>query len=210
MRSLNLPLRLLTENEIFRMSVWGNPTNDTRKGGDIVGSTERTLLEVSLCQLLGGLPFSPCSKASWPSIVRNLWHIDPAIVVHLIERFKNLAIRQEVSKLVLSNPIHVLDIPEALAFLLGDRLELRTRKNLKVGYASREQDRFTKYPQYLLLWTPVPPIIANTFFERRFNSDPLILQYAHRVLAQHPVELTFFFIPQIVQALRYDDLGKDI
>ncbi len=63
--------------------------------------------------------------------------------------------------------------------------------------------------QYLLLWSPVPPIVANTFFERRFNSDPLILQYAHRVLAQHPVELTFFFIPQVVQALRYDDLGKE-
>lgn len=63
-------------------------------------------------------------------------------------------------------------------------------------------------PKHLLLWAPVPPIIANTFFERRFNSDPLILQYAHRVLAQHPVELTFFFIPQVVQALRYDDLGK--
>lgn len=137
MRSLNLPLRLLTENEIFRMSVWGNPTNDVRKGGDLVGSTERTLLEVSLWQLLGGLPFSSCAKASWPSIVRNLWHIDPAIVVHLIERFKNLAIRQEVSKLVRSNPIHVLEIPEALAFLLGDRSEPHTRKNLKVGYASR-------------------------------------------------------------------------
>jgi len=47
MRSLNLPLRLLTENEIFRLSVWGNPTNDTKKGGDLVGNTERTLLDVS-------------------------------------------------------------------------------------------------------------------------------------------------------------------
>jgi len=47
MRSLNLPLRLLTENEIFRLSVWGNPTNDARKGADLVGNTERTLLDVS-------------------------------------------------------------------------------------------------------------------------------------------------------------------
>jgi len=28
------------------------------------------------------------------------------------------------------------------------------------------------------------------------------------VLAQHPVDVTFFFVPQIVQALRYDDLGE--
>jgi phosphatidylinositol 4-kinase len=26
-------------------------------------------------------------------------------------------------------------------------------------------------------------------------------------MEQHPVELTFFFVPQVVQALRYDDLG---
>ncbi|KAF8969865.1 hypothetical protein BDZ97DRAFT_1937223 [Flammula alnicola] len=174
MRSLNLPLRLLIENEIFRMSVWGNPTNDTKKGGDLVGSTERTLLETS-----------------WPVVVRTLWRVDPAIAVYLTERFKNLTIRHEVEKLVRSNTIEVLDIPEALAFLLGDRLDPLVYRNLK----------------HLLLWAPVPPIVANTFFERRFNSDPLVLQYAHRVLAQHPVELTFFFIPQVVQALRYDDLG---
>lgn len=46
MRTLNLPLRLLTENEIFRLSVWVNPTNDGRKGGDLIGNTERTLLDV--------------------------------------------------------------------------------------------------------------------------------------------------------------------
>jgi hypothetical protein len=62
--------------------------------------------------------------------------------------------------------------------------------------------------QHLLLWTPVPPVLAITFFEQRYNNDPLILQYAHRVLEQHPVHLTFFFVPQIVQALRYDELGK--
>jgi len=45
--NLNLPLRLLIENEIFRLSVWGNPTNDGRKSPDLVGTTERTLGDVS-------------------------------------------------------------------------------------------------------------------------------------------------------------------
>jgi len=63
------------------------------------------------------------------------------------------------------------------------------------------------YVQHLLLWAPVPPVLAITFFERRYNNDPLVLQYAHRVLEQHPVGLSFFFVPQVVQALRYDDLG---
>jgi hypothetical protein len=55
----------------------------------------------------------------------------------------------------------------------------------------------------------VPPVLAVTYFEKRYNNDPLLLQYAHRVLEQHPVELTFFFVPQIVQALRYDELGNE-
>ena len=58
-----------------------------------------------------------------------------------------------------------------------------------------------------MLWDPIPPILAVNFFERRYNNDPILLQYAHRVLEQHPVELTFFFVPQIVQALRHDALG---
>ncbi|CAA7271519.1 unnamed protein product [Cyclocybe aegerita] len=174
MGSLNLPLRLLTENEISRLSVWSNPTNDVKRGADIVGNMERTLLDTA-----------------WPGIVRTLWRLDPAVAVYLTERFKNPHIRYEVGKLVRSNTTDVLDIPDALSFLLGDRLDPRVRRDLK----------------HLILWAPVPPIIANTYFERRFNSDPLVLQYAHRVLVQHPVELTFFFIPQIVQALRYDDLG---
>ncbi|KAJ7286212.1 hypothetical protein C8J57DRAFT_1496884 [Mycena rebaudengoi] len=118
LRGLNHPLKLLVENEIFRLS------------------------------------------GSWASLVRMVWQVDPAIAVHLSERFKApVIIRTEITKL------------------------------------------------HLLLWAPVPPIIANTYFERRFKNDPLILQYAHRVLEQHPVELTFFFVPQVVQALRYDDLG---
>jgi len=209
MRSLNLPLRLLTENEIFRLSVWGNPTNDAKKGGDLVGNTERTLLDVSDV-IVGDETCWYFFQASWTPIVRTLWDLDPAIAVYLTERSNNATIRYEVGKLVRSNTIDVLDIPEALTFLVGERLDPLICKELKVPYSQNfVRPLLTHTTQYLLLWAPVPPIVANTFFERRFNSDPLILQYAHRVLAQHPVELTFFFIPQVVQALRYDDLGEN-
>lgn len=62
-------------------------------------------------------------------------------------------------------------------------------------------------PKYVLLWAPVTPVIAVTYFEPKYSNDPVLMQYAHRVLEQHPVELTFFFVPQIVQALRSDLLG---
>lgn len=59
----------------------------------------------------------------------------------------------------------------------------------------------------LLFWEAVTPISAITFFLPPFSSQPLLLQYGMRVLEEHPVSRTFFYIPQIVQGLRTDDLG---
>lgn len=61
--------------------------------------------------------------------------------------------------------------------------------------------------QHLLYWAPVPVISALRFLFPKFKGDPILLQYALRVLEHHPVEVTFFYIPQVVQALRTDDLG---
>ena len=69
MRSLNLPLRLLTENEIFRLSVWNNPTNETSRGSDLVGNTERTLLEarISIISSLDSLAYISNRHPGLPS-----------------------------------------------------------------------------------------------------------------------------------------------
>ncbi|KXN92250.1 Phosphatidylinositol 4-kinase stt4 [Leucoagaricus sp. SymC.cos] len=174
LRDLSTPLRLLTESELFRLSVWINPTNDSKRSTDLVGATERGLIDTS-----------------WLDLIRCVWNIDPAIAISLTERFKSPLVRNEVARLVRSSPKDVLGISDAVHLLLGDGFDPNVRRDHK----------------YLLLWAPVSPITANTFFERRYNNQPQILQYAHRVLEEHPVELTFFFIPQIVQALRYDTLG---
>lgn len=42
-----LPLRLLVENEIFRLSVWTNPSNDLKRGTDHMSTLEKTMLDVS-------------------------------------------------------------------------------------------------------------------------------------------------------------------
>ena len=66
-------------------------------------------------------------------MVRMVWQIDPAIAVHLPERFKSyVVVRNEVTKLVRSTTRDVLDIPEALPFLLGDRIDSAVRRDLKV------------------------------------------------------------------------------
>ena len=36
-------LRLLIENEILRLNVWNNPTNDRKRGADNIGTVEKTM-----------------------------------------------------------------------------------------------------------------------------------------------------------------------
>jgi hypothetical protein len=71
-------------------------------------------------------------QGSWASVVRTLWQINPAIAVYSAERLKNATIRLEVGKLVRSSTLDVLDNPEALAFLSGDRLDPSIQRDLKV------------------------------------------------------------------------------
>ena len=52
------------------------------------------------------------------------------------------------------------------------------------------------------------PVTAVTYFQPRYKDNPLVLQYAMRTLEQYPIGLTFFFVPQVVQALRFDGSGE--
>jgi phosphatidylinositol 4-kinase A len=134
LKKLNHPLRLLAENEIFRLAVWANPSNEAKRGIDHVGTSERNMLEVS-----GNSEPDVCfadillvSQSSWATVVRTVWEIDPAIAVYIAERFKSPGVQSEVGKLVRSSTPDVLDTPEALHFLVGDRLDLNVRRDLKV------------------------------------------------------------------------------
>ncbi|TDL24976.1 atypical/PIKK/PI4K protein kinase [Rickenella mellea] len=174
LKNVNRLLRLLVDNEIYRLRVWSNPMNDPKRGVDHVGFTERGMVE-----------------DTWIGVIRAAWKVDPSIAVHLTERFKHPIVEREVGRWVRAHTRDVLSIPEALNFVLGDRLDPMVPRDLK----------------YVLLWAPVTPVIAVSYFEPRYKNDPVVLQYAHRVLEQHPVGVTFFFVPQIVQALRNDALG---
>ncbi|THH11990.1 hypothetical protein EW145_g299 [Phellinidium pouzarii] len=174
LKSANRLLRLLVENEIFRLTVWDNPSSDMKRRIDHAGSIEKGIID-----------------EAWNSEVRTAWKIDPGLVVYLPERFKNATVEREAGKWVRAHPREVLDHADALRFVVGDRLDRGVQRDMK----------------FLLLWAPVTPVIAVTYFEPRYSNDPVLLQYAHRVLEQHPVGVTFFFVPQIVQSLRNDSLG---
>ncbi|KAG1843995.1 hypothetical protein C8R48DRAFT_780450 [Suillus tomentosus] len=101
-------------NEIFRLMVWANPSNEAKRGSDLHGLLECNMLE-----------------SAWPGIVRTVWEVDPAIAVHLTKHFKSPAAHAEVQNLVRSNTSQVVDTPEALRFLIGDSFRSGPRRELK-------------------------------------------------------------------------------
>jgi phosphatidylinositol 4-kinase len=58
-----------------------------------------------------------------------------------------------------------------------------------------------------MYWATLNPISAVTYFLPAYGNHPFIIQYAMRALESHSVDVTFFYVSQIVQTLRYDVLG---
>jgi phosphatidylinositol 4-kinase len=56
-------------------------------------------------------------------MVRKAWILLPAIAVHMGERFKEPAVHAEITRLVKLLPRAVIDVPEALQYLLGLELQ---------------------------------------------------------------------------------------
>lgn len=132
-------------------------------------------------------PVTPISILS----LSTAWAENPGLAIQLVMRFPSPLLLQEIRRLLINSPEKALEEADALPILLGDRLP---------------GDLTTQF-KYLLYWAPVNPMMAVTYFLPAYNNHPFILQYAMRALESHPVDVTFFYVPQIVQALRYDALG---
>jgi phosphatidylinositol 4-kinase A len=125
------------------------------------------------------------------SAARTAWNEDPALAIQLLNRYPSENLHRDVRFLLLNFPDKAVGDPYALELMLEDKLSSDVKFQLK----------------YLLYWAPVNPIRAVTYFMPAFGNHPLILQYAMRALESHSVDITFFYVPQIVQCLRYDALG---
>lgn len=123
--------------------------------------------------------------------IRTAWAEDPALAIQLVTRFPNEQTRRDVRFLLMNQPEKALNEANAVDLLLGDTLSSDISFQLK----------------YLLYWAPVNPVQAVTYFMPAFGNHPFILQYAVRAIESHSVDVTFFYVPQIVQSLRYDALG---
>jgi phosphatidylinositol 4-kinase len=123
--------------------------------------------------------------------LKTAWAENPALAVQLSLRFQSTVVTNALRFLLLSFPEKVLNNYEAAEILLGQAYPIDVTYQLK----------------YLLYWDCVNPMSAVAYFLPAFGSNPFVIQYAVRALEAHSIDTNFFYVPQIVQTLRYDDLG---
>ncbi|OBT81912.1 hypothetical protein VE02_09422 [Pseudogymnoascus sp. 03VT05] len=131
------------------------------------------------------------SEATLARLVNTAWFVSPSLAISLVTRFHSARVHTDVRNLLLADPLRGINDPEGLNILMGREFQSDLKWQLK----------------YLLFWTPVNPVTAVTYFLPSFSDNPFIIQYAMRALESHSVEVAFFYVPQIVQSLRYDTLG---
>ncbi|CAL5867762.1 uncharacterized protein PFLUO_LOCUS1982 [Penicillium psychrofluorescens] len=154
---------------------------------------ERSRLRVWLFPLEPEKKHSSGSKNAdgLASFIRLAWAESPGLAIQLAARFPSAKLQADVRWLILNFPEKVIGEPTALEIMFDSSLSSDVNFQLK----------------YLLFWAPVNPTEALTYFLPAYGNHPFILQYAMRALESHSIDVRFYFVPQLVQALRYDALG---
>ncbi|CAN4119718.1 unnamed protein product [Withania somnifera] len=130
------------------------------------------------------------SSEKWVDFARTAFSVDPRIALCLAARFPtNNHLKAEVMQLVQLHILEIRHIPEALPYVV-------TPKAI---------DENSTLLQQLPHWAACSITQALEFLTPAYKGHPRVMAYVLRVLESYPPQRVTFFMPQLVQALRYDD-----
>ncbi|KAK6946221.1 Phosphatidylinositol 3-/4-kinase, catalytic domain, partial [Dillenia turbinata] len=130
------------------------------------------------------------SSEKWVDYARTAFAVDPRIALSLVSRFPaNTILKTEVTHLVQFNILDLRCIPEALPFFV----------------TPKAVDENSTLLQQLPHWAACSVGQALEFLTPSYKGHPRVMAYVLRVLESYPPERVTFFMPQLVQSLRYDE-----
>ncbi|GAV80522.1 PI3_PI4_kinase domain-containing protein/PI3Ka domain-containing protein [Cephalotus follicularis] len=130
------------------------------------------------------------SSEKWIEYARTAFAVDPRIAFSFASRFPaNTSLKAEITQLVQSHILDIRTIPEALPYFV----------------TPKAVDENSALLQQLPHWAACSITQALEFLTPAYKGHPRVMAYVLRVLESYPPERVTFFMPQLVQALRYDE-----
>lgn len=130
------------------------------------------------------------TSEKWIEYARTAFSVDPRIALSLASRFPtNTFLKAEMTQLVQSHILELRCIPEALAYFV----------------TPKAVDENSPLLQQLPHWAACSITHALEFLTPSYKGHPRVMAYVLRVLESYPPGRVTFFMPQLVQALRYDE-----
>ncbi|PWA36786.1 phosphatidylinositol Kinase, Armadillo-type fold protein [Artemisia annua] len=121
---------------------------------------------------------------------RTAFAVDPRIAFSLGARFPtNTDLKTELSQLVQTHILETRNIPEALPYFV----------------TPKAVDEDSPLLRQLPYWAACSITQCLEFFTPAYKGHPRVMAYILRVLESYPPSKVTFFMPQLIQALRYDD-----
>ncbi|XP_038707834.1 phosphatidylinositol 4-kinase alpha 1-like isoform X2 [Tripterygium wilfordii] len=130
------------------------------------------------------------SLDKWVEYARTAFSVDPRVALSLASRFPaNATLKAELTILVQTHISEIHSVPEALPYFV----------------TPKAVDENSVLLQQLPHWAACSITQALEFLTPAYKGHPRVMAYVLRVLESYPPEWVTFFMPQLVQALRYDE-----